>query len=329
MAGKVDARYRKIETRLWSDQKFRRLTPLKPSGQALWLALLCHPDNGPIPGVICTGAAALADLLGWSVGDVRKHMAELEKEGMARADLDARVVFLPNAVRLNPPHAGNNVLGWRQSWLNVPECPLRDAIAVALREAIGLRWKDEADAVFGPLQSPQSSRLTTYPTTYPTPSPTALPTSLGTQEQDQEQDQQQEQEQQQDSSPSERSAASPAGPARSQPPPLMVFPCLPGTKGAPREWALTQSTVDGWAAAFPNVDILAAARKALEWVIANPRKMKTYSGMREFLRRWMEREQNDNRRGGAAPTARPQAQPGQSARDVRLDALFDEKGDPL
>ena len=45
----AENRYRKIEVRMWGDEKFRMLSPLPPSGQSLWLFLLTGPHTGPIP----------------------------------------------------------------------------------------------------------------------------------------------------------------------------------------------------------------------------------------------------------------------------------------
>jgi hypothetical protein len=60
-----------------------------------------------------------------------------------------------------------------------------------------------------------------------------------------------------------------------------------------------------WAAAYPGVDVMAEARKALAWVNANPTKRKTARGMAKFLLGWMSRQQD---RGGNGFTHSPVAQ---------------------
>lgn len=70
------------------------------------------------------------------------------------------------------------------------------------------------------------------------------------------------------------------GPASAPPePPLVVFPCA----GPLKTWALTEPIRAELAEAFPAVDVLGVARKALEWCKANPRKIKTARRMRGWL----------------------------------------------
>lgn len=63
-----------------------------------------------------------------------------------------------------------------------------------------------------------------------------------------------------------------------------------------------KARVAEWAAAFPGVDVMTESRKALAWLNANPRQIKTWDGMPRFLFAWMSRAQN---RGGSSPFAAP------------------------
>jgi hypothetical protein len=119
-------RYRKIEVRLWGDEKFRSLSPLDPSGQSLWLFLLTGPHTGPIPGLFRAGRAALAEELGWTQGAFDKAFEELSTKGMAKADWTARVIWIRNAVKCNPPQSPNVITSWGSEWQLVPECDLKD-----------------------------------------------------------------------------------------------------------------------------------------------------------------------------------------------------------
>jgi len=154
------SRYRKIEVRTWSDEKFRQLSPMQPSGQALWFFLLTGPHTGPIPGLFRAGRAALAEDLGWDLEAFDKAFEEVFAKGMAKADFKARLVWLPNALKHNKPESPNVVRSWRTELDLLPECTLRSeaiahitkiidhigpAHAQALREALG-----EAGAVPSP-----------------------------------------------------------------------------------------------------------------------------------------------------------------------------------
>lgn len=119
------ARYRKIDTRMWGDGKFRNLSSPVVSGKYLWIFLLTGPHTTNLPGLFRAGEMALAEELGWSLEGFREGFAELFREGLAKADWNARVVWIPNAVKYNPPDNPNVVKGWRDSWAEVPECSLK------------------------------------------------------------------------------------------------------------------------------------------------------------------------------------------------------------
>lgn len=118
-------RYRKIDTRMWADAKFRALSSPPPNGKYLWIALLTGPYTTNLPGLFRVGEMALAEELGWPLEGFREAFAELFREGLAKADWKARVVWIPNAIKYNPPENPNVVKGWRTSWDEVPECALK------------------------------------------------------------------------------------------------------------------------------------------------------------------------------------------------------------
>lgn len=70
-------RYRNVDVRLWGDQKYRSLTPIKPSGQALFLYLLTNPNTTSLPGLFRAGAAAMAEELGWELKYFQKAFQEV------------------------------------------------------------------------------------------------------------------------------------------------------------------------------------------------------------------------------------------------------------
>lgn len=144
--------YRRVSVRLWSDEKVRSLSPLKPSGQALWLYLLTGPHTGPIPGVFVAGRAALAEALEWEIEDFDACLAELTAQGLVSFDRPSRLWFIPNAVRHNPPASPNVVRGWRSAWTLLPEGPMREEVGTALMLALETSSKPCAEAlreVFG------------------------------------------------------------------------------------------------------------------------------------------------------------------------------------
>lgn len=75
-------------------------------------------------------------------------------------------------------------------------------------------------------------------------------------------------------------------------PAVLTFPTV-GMNGA--SWALTQTQISEWQSAFPGIDILAEARKALAWAHANPGRRKTTRGMPAFLVKWFTRATDSGR----------------------------------
>jgi len=117
-------RYRRISTCLWSDAKFNRLSRLPACGQALWLYLLTGPHTTNIPGLFRVTRAGLAEELGWELDELLVAFGELEAQGMARADWKAKLVWIPNALRHNPPQSVNVVRSWATRFDELPECRL-------------------------------------------------------------------------------------------------------------------------------------------------------------------------------------------------------------
>ena len=75
-------------------------------------------------------------------------------------------------------------------------------------------------------------------------------------------------------------------------PAILEFPTV---GNGPKTWELTKSQAAGWSHDFPDVDVLAEAKKARAWILASPERRKTARGMRRFLVGWLSRS-NDKRR---------------------------------
>jgi hypothetical protein len=130
------ARYRKLDVRMWADEKFRKLSAPRPNAQSLWVYLLAGPHTTSLPGLSSIGEAALAEALGWPLPAFRRCFRELADLGMVRADWNARVVWVPNAIRYNPPPNYKVVVGWKVHWEEIPECGLKAEALRALRDGL-------------------------------------------------------------------------------------------------------------------------------------------------------------------------------------------------
>lgn len=130
------SRYRRIEVRTWADEKFRSLTPIPPCGQGLWFYLLTGPHTGPIPGLFRAGPAAMAEELGWSPEAFTKAFHEVFAKGMVKADFKARFLWVPNALKYNPPANPNVVVSWGTEFELLPECDLKQEAFEAIKSFI-------------------------------------------------------------------------------------------------------------------------------------------------------------------------------------------------
>lgn len=119
------ARYRKIDPRMWGDEKFRSLSKPQPNAQTLWIYLLTGPHTNSCPGLYHIGEKALAEALGWELKAFRKAFQEAFREGMVEADWEAHVIFIPNVILYDYPPSPNVVKFWGKCFDEIPECNLK------------------------------------------------------------------------------------------------------------------------------------------------------------------------------------------------------------
>lgn len=176
--------YRKVDPRVWDDDKFIELSD---DAQLLWLLVLTGPQTTIVPGLMTGGLGTLSEVLRKGSERVSKAFEELLEKGLIEHDPKRRVLRVPNAPRYNEPANPNVLRGWFRAWRSAPESPLKYAHIGSLEAAIDQSSPHMARAweeTFGTI--PQTLREG-----LPEPSPKPFP------KQDQEQKQEQEQEQDQ------------------------------------------------------------------------------------------------------------------------------------
>ena len=176
--------YSKVTRRVWNDRRFRSLSRAAPNAQTLWMRLLTGPELGPVPGLIRVGEAALAESLGWDMKGFREAFGEVFREGLAKADWEAGLVWLPKAMAHNEPTSPNVVVGWWRALGEMPECALLEEAMEALflnLSAKGKAWEE----AFG------KASAKAFGKPYRKASPNPSPNPWGNQEQEQEQEQEQ------------------------------------------------------------------------------------------------------------------------------------------
>jgi hypothetical protein len=119
-------RYRKIDPRIWGDQKFKALSKPRANGQTLWFYLLTGPHTSGCPGLYHLGELGLAESLGWPLKGFREAFRELLREGLVKADWSAHVVAIFNVFKkYDTPDNPNVIKFWGKCFDEIPECSLK------------------------------------------------------------------------------------------------------------------------------------------------------------------------------------------------------------
>lgn len=114
------ARYRKIDPRIWNDEKFASLSH---EGQRAFLFILTHPSMTSLGAFRATKEGIEAEL-GIDTKGFAKPFQELLSKGLVKYDESCFLVFAPNFLKYNQPENPNVVKGWAGCLDLLPECPL-------------------------------------------------------------------------------------------------------------------------------------------------------------------------------------------------------------
>lgn len=126
------ARYRKIDTRIWNDRKFRELDD---KSKLAFFLVLTHPDTNQL-GMLRSRPVALAMELGWHPDVMSDAILTLCRMDMLMVDDKAGFIFIPNFLKYNPPNGPNAVKGWAGLIDLMPECDLLSRALVYLKPTI-------------------------------------------------------------------------------------------------------------------------------------------------------------------------------------------------
>lgn len=122
------ARFRKIDSRVWNDAKFRSLDH---AGQLAFFLLLSHPHMTSL-GAMRATISGLVSESGLPAGAFRQALSR----GLAEVDEKASCVALPNFIKYNRPESPNVIrFAWREAADLIPECALK-AAQIARAETI-------------------------------------------------------------------------------------------------------------------------------------------------------------------------------------------------
>ncbi len=142
------AHYRKVDSRLWNDQKFRALSD---DGKFVFLFVMTHPTMTAI-GAMRSSVPGLAAELGWTEERLREGFQETLAKGMVEADGEACCVALPRFLRYNRPESPNVVKAWASALDLIPECALKTTTIERVRaftEGLSEAFREALPEAFG------------------------------------------------------------------------------------------------------------------------------------------------------------------------------------
>ena len=138
------SRYRKVDTRIWNDEKFGALSD---SGKLAFFYVLTHPNLTAI-GAMRATLDGLAAELGWSPKRFRAALAPALKGGsMIEVNERASYIGLPHFLRYNEPEAPNSVKAWRSAFDLIPECAEKRALVRRCRAYLDTKSPAFRDAM--------------------------------------------------------------------------------------------------------------------------------------------------------------------------------------
>lgn len=124
------ARYRKIDPRIWNDEKFRAMSD---NGKLLFFLLLTHPHMTSL-GAMRGTLAGLGAELGWSEKVFRQAFQEAFSRGLVKYSEIAAFIWLPNFINYNKPENPNVFKSWESSFDLIPECELKNELIQSVKD---------------------------------------------------------------------------------------------------------------------------------------------------------------------------------------------------
>ena len=127
--------YRKIDVRIWNDQKFLSLSE---RGKLAFFMLLTHPMMTAL-GAMRGTPAGLAAELDTDAEGFAEAFRDILAKGMAEYDGKTCLIALPKFLKYNLPESPNVVRAWVKVLDFLPECALKTVVvqrAVAFAKAM-------------------------------------------------------------------------------------------------------------------------------------------------------------------------------------------------
>lgn len=118
------AKYKKIDPRLWNDEKFQQMNPMEKL-----LVLYCLTNSGNRIGIFKFSVALASEDIGYPSDTLRDTLRVICDTLNWRYDESARVLYLPNWWKYNATKSGKTMTGALDDLHDVPQTPLLQEFA--------------------------------------------------------------------------------------------------------------------------------------------------------------------------------------------------------
>lgn len=132
------AKYRKVETRIWNDEKFNSLSAY---GKLSFLFVLTHPHMTPLGAMRGTIEGLCAELESVPIEAVQ----EVFNKPFIKYSPKDCFIWLPKFLKYNKPESPNVVRSWIGSWEDLPECQLKTELLLYLKDYVKGLGKDSPE----------------------------------------------------------------------------------------------------------------------------------------------------------------------------------------
>ena len=151
--------YRKIDTRIWNDAKFRNLSP---NGKLAFLFILTNLNMTALGAMRATveglsaelrvPAEAFHEVFGEAFPEGYTEGSEKVSSSLAIFDPEACCLFVPNFVRYQAAESPNVIKAWAKTLEYIPECRLKTLAVSSVKayvEGLGLGFRKAFAEAFG------------------------------------------------------------------------------------------------------------------------------------------------------------------------------------
>jgi len=116
-------RYRKIDVRIWDDEKIQNLSN---NGRLLFIYLLTNKFTNAVPGLYKIGFGSICDELGLNIRNLRKAFDEGLNQNLFEYDENKKLIFIKSVIKYDTNFSVTVIKGWQSHWNEIPTCELKN-----------------------------------------------------------------------------------------------------------------------------------------------------------------------------------------------------------